>query len=205
MVTAQGGRCAGSTTMASFIASPWLRSRRRSSRQSRSSHSAEAQPLSGRNEAKGRGGGGGEEDRRHAAQDDKEEAEEARGRRLVVSTEVAEEAGIAGRTEEGSACERGTHQRGLRREAEEDLVKEVVPSTLMPPVAGPPRADRLRCRLPPALVRRHTPPALVCCPPARLLIAGPRAPTACAVGPRLPLLTNGSRRSTCARVTAPNE
>lgn len=132
----------------------------------------------------------------------------------MVSTEVAEEAGIAGRTEEGSARERGTHQRGLRREAEEDLVKEVVPSTLMPPVAGPPRAtaprlpsraDRLRCRLPPALVRRHTPPALVCCPPARLLIAGPRAPTACAIGPRLPLLTNGSRRSTCARATAPNE
>lgn len=93
----------------------------------------------------------------------------------MVSTEVAEEAGIAGRTEEGSARERGTHQRGLRREAEEDLAKEVVPSTLMPPVAGPPhataprlpsRADRLRCRLPPALARRHTPPALVCCPRA---------------------------------------
>lgn len=170
----------------------------------RSSHSAEAQPPSGRNEAKGRGGGGGEEDRRHAAQDDKEEAEEARGRRLVVSTEVAEEAGIAGRTEEGSACERGTHQRGLRREAEEDLVKEVVPSTLMPPVAGPPRATArlpscrpLRCRL-----HRHSSSPH----PLLVSVAAPdRRPCAFWRRTRLPLLTNGSRRSTCARATAPNE
>ncbi|XP_066162156.1 uncharacterized protein [Oryza sativa Japonica Group] len=41
------GLADGDGTRASFIASPWLRSRRRSSRQSRSSHSAEAQPPSG--------------------------------------------------------------------------------------------------------------------------------------------------------------
>ncbi|KAF0925647.1 hypothetical protein E2562_017222 [Oryza meyeriana var. granulata] len=124
-------RLDGSATV-SFMSVPSLRSRRRPSRQSRSSHLAAGQSPPGRNErekspagVRPGGGGGGEEDRRSGARDDEDEAEEE-PRRRVASAEAEEEVGVAGRPEEGPACERGAYQCGGRREAEEDLDEEVV-------------------------------------------------------------------------------